>query len=146
MLVVRASKNSQLTRGERHAYLGDRTLEIRVWSSKICGLLNFILAEFTCSQLPGTSAQALPPNPHLTFLQQDRSQDYGSFQNKLDIAVDIFEQEDVGEKTKNEDSDEGSSHRSFAAHQISAPNNDGSNRIEFAPGTRVGFPCRYCDV
>jgi len=61
------------------------------WSSKVCGLLNFILPELACSQHSRAGAQALPPKPNLAFLQQDRAKDYRSFQNKLDIAVDILE-------------------------------------------------------
>src|SRR6516162_10193520 len=45
------------------------------WSSKVCGLLDFILSELACSRLPGTGAPALPPKPNLAFLQQDRSKD-----------------------------------------------------------------------
>src|SRR6516164_4761227 len=48
--------------------LNSQSLEIRVWSSKICGLLNFILPEGACSQLSRAGAQALPPKPNLAFL------------------------------------------------------------------------------
>src|SRR5690349_20686497 len=38
------------------------------WSSKVRGLLNFILLKPACSQFPGTGAQALPPEANLAFL------------------------------------------------------------------------------
>jgi hypothetical protein len=53
--------------------------------------LNFILSELACSPHSRAGAQALPPKPNLAFLQKDRAKDYRSFQNKLDIAVDILE-------------------------------------------------------
>lgn len=57
-----------------------------------------------------TSTNPLPPDCDLTFLEQDSGQNDESFQDKLSVAVDILELEDIPEKAEDQDTDQCSRH------------------------------------
>src|SRR6266478_7995747 len=102
--------------------------------------MNFIFVRLARIRFFGSGTQALPPKSDLPLLQQHRSKNNRAFQNELDITVNVFEQQNVGKKSKDQHADERSGHRPFPTHQISAANDDRSNRVELSSRTRVRLP------